>query len=269
MRTKGASPTTTHATLSCPGCAALWRLSRALLLSGARRGGAERGAVRGRAGGLVQLGASTCRLLNTSKAVWERARVRHCPLSKWRQQAGPQACTVFPRYSEPRNSENPAYSERRRSPRSLATQIHPATANIHYGYSERQRPLSFTVCRRAVVSAFGTAWGPLTACGACTCRQPPAPAYAPYPLSLQHLPLLTELISELNEGRTLLNWRVWLTLQYHRLPAPQWHPLRHDSGSVEHITVIFHVTFATIAHTSELTVWTEPCLQRPLSSQKG
>jgi hypothetical protein len=65
----------------------------------------------------------------------------------------------LPRDSEPRNSENPAYSERRRYPQSLATQIQPAIANIHYGYSERQRPLRFTVCRRAVVSAFGNAWG--------------------------------------------------------------------------------------------------------------
>jgi hypothetical protein len=111
---------------------------------------------------------------------------------------------VLPRYSEPRHSENPAYSERRRYPRSLATQIHPATANIHYGYSERQRLLGFTVCRRAVVGACGTAWGPPATCGPRACRQPPAPEYAPYPLSLQHQPLLMELISELNEGHTLL-----------------------------------------------------------------
>jgi hypothetical protein len=121
------------------------------------------------------------------------------------------ACTVFPRYSEPRHSENPAYSERRRYPRSLATQIHPATASIHYGYSERQRPLKFTICRRAVVGARGTARGPPATCAPRASRQPPAHAYTPYPLSLQHLSLLMELISELNEIRSLLYWRVWLT----------------------------------------------------------
>jgi hypothetical protein len=111
--------------------------------------------------------------------------------------------TVFPCSSEPRHSKSLAYIERRRCSRSLATQIRrAATANVHYGCTNRHRVLGFPVCRRAVVGACGTAWGPPAMCGPRACRQPPAPPYAPYPLSLQHLPLLIKLTSELNEGRT-------------------------------------------------------------------
>jgi hypothetical protein len=103
-----------------------------------------------------------------------------------------------------------------------------------------------------------------------TCMQAAtSPACAPYPLSLQHLPLLMELISELNKSRSLLYWRVWLT---RATVSPVTCTAVMPKLACLTFTWRHHndlpVLVPAIANTSELIIRAEPCLQRP-PSRKG